>query len=356
MTVKSLRKQLAAAIAMTLVATVALGSSTYAWFAVNTKVTATGMNVRTTVTNNLFIASTTTASTTALAESDFKTSDVDNVAGYLQPVSTIDGVNYWYTPKNNVKGNGSVSAAIYNAYEQSAFNANAGTEGAVGYVDYAFQLKAVNSDQTSPAYINLTGINLVYGNTQETSENAFRAAIFVEDLGTTLKAPSGDVGTLKTILKPSEASYFGLGGVESASSVAAVTNLGTAANIATVEQGTTNYYKVVVRLWLEGEDTTCNNTTFANLKDDWALDMTVELQGETGGVNVLSNSTHAKIDLSSDTASTTTKYIDGVAYYQLTTNTSYYTLDSTLSSTSRVFTITGDHPTEVTNQCTLPTS
>ncbi|MBR4733438.1 MAG: hypothetical protein IK081_11790 [Lachnospiraceae bacterium] len=41
MTVKSLRKQLAAAIAMTLVATVALGSSTYAWFVSNSQVTAT---------------------------------------------------------------------------------------------------------------------------------------------------------------------------------------------------------------------------------------------------------------------------------------------------------------------------
>lgn len=41
MTVKSLRKQLAAAIAMTLVATVALGSSTYAWFVSNNQVKAT---------------------------------------------------------------------------------------------------------------------------------------------------------------------------------------------------------------------------------------------------------------------------------------------------------------------------
>ncbi|MBQ6095266.1 MAG: hypothetical protein IJL09_07670 [Lachnospiraceae bacterium] len=40
MTVKSLKKQLMAAIAMVLVATIALGSSTYAWFAANKVVTA----------------------------------------------------------------------------------------------------------------------------------------------------------------------------------------------------------------------------------------------------------------------------------------------------------------------------
>ncbi|RHT33254.1 hypothetical protein DW790_13965 [Firmicutes bacterium AM31-12AC] len=43
--VKALKKQLAAAIAMVCVAAVALGSSTYAWFAVNNKVTAEKMSV-----------------------------------------------------------------------------------------------------------------------------------------------------------------------------------------------------------------------------------------------------------------------------------------------------------------------
>lgn len=45
MSIKSLKKQLMAAIAMVLVAAVALGSSTYAWFAANDTVTAEGMSV-----------------------------------------------------------------------------------------------------------------------------------------------------------------------------------------------------------------------------------------------------------------------------------------------------------------------
>lgn len=45
MSIKSLKKQLMAAIAMVLVAAVALASSTFAWFAANTTVTATTMNV-----------------------------------------------------------------------------------------------------------------------------------------------------------------------------------------------------------------------------------------------------------------------------------------------------------------------
>ena len=45
MSVKTLRKQLFAAIAMVLVAAVALGSSTYAWFVTNNKVDATTTNI-----------------------------------------------------------------------------------------------------------------------------------------------------------------------------------------------------------------------------------------------------------------------------------------------------------------------
>lgn len=44
--INSLKKQLVAAVAMVLVAAVALGSSTYAWFAANNKVTAQGMQVQ----------------------------------------------------------------------------------------------------------------------------------------------------------------------------------------------------------------------------------------------------------------------------------------------------------------------
>ena len=45
MTVKALKKQLMAAIAMVVVSAIALSSSTYAWFASSSQVTAKGMQV-----------------------------------------------------------------------------------------------------------------------------------------------------------------------------------------------------------------------------------------------------------------------------------------------------------------------
>lgn len=56
MTVKALRKQLIAAIAMVVVSAVALSSSTYAWFAANNKVTAGGMQVQATAEGGIEIA------------------------------------------------------------------------------------------------------------------------------------------------------------------------------------------------------------------------------------------------------------------------------------------------------------
>lgn len=56
MKMKSLKAQFIGAIAMVLVAAIAMGSSTYAWFAMNTEVHATGMNVKAAAENGLIIS------------------------------------------------------------------------------------------------------------------------------------------------------------------------------------------------------------------------------------------------------------------------------------------------------------
>lgn len=321
----------------------------------NKTVSVTGMQVNTTVGSNLLISHDTTAGNTANAEDTFKTSDTTAISGMLEPVSTINGTSYFYTDTNNVQGNGDAMSDTYVAYDASdtsAFNLNYGTSDAVGYLDYAFELKA-NNTTAATQYINVTDLELTYGGTS--SDKAFRVAYFVEDLGTGHTADSGAPGTLVTILKDSTAGNFTANQAVTSTSALAGVTYGTAANLATVAAGTTNYYKVIARLWIEGEDTTCNNTTFNTLKEKWGLNMTMKLENATGGVTALTLDYGAKINLSADTASSTTLVIDGITYYQLTTNTSYYTTDSTLASTSRVFEKTTDNQMyDITNKCTLP--
>jgi hypothetical protein len=326
----------------------------------NKEVAVTGMQVNTTVGSNLLISHDTLADASANAEGTFKTSDITTVSGKLEPVSPIDGVNYFYTANTNVLGSGDAISDAYIAYDPAstaAFNSNYGTSGAVGYIDYCFELKANAATSGTNEYINVTDLQLTYGGTS--SDKAFRVAYFVQDLGTAHNADNGGVGTLKTILKDSSAANFTpTKAVDDVDSLADVT-YGTAATLAEVTGGTTNYYRVVVRLWIEGEDTTCNNTTFNTLTGEWGLNMTIKMEGATtNAVNALTLSYGAVVDLSADTASATSVVIDGVTYYQLSTNSTYYTTDSTFASTSRVFQYnsTNNHMYDVTNKVKRPTA
>lgn len=96
-TVSGLKKQLAAAIAMVLVAAISLGTSTYAWFVSNTKVSATSSSVKaTSATPNLLIVEGATATGTA-KNTDGKTAiEITSTnATALYPASTNDCKTWW---------------------------------------------------------------------------------------------------------------------------------------------------------------------------------------------------------------------------------------------------------------------
>ncbi|MBQ9468217.1 MAG: hypothetical protein IJU52_04335 [Clostridia bacterium] len=277
----------------------------------NTKVTVTGMQVKAVVNDNLLIAGDTLDSTAKKADNLFSNSLTQEVKGILEPVSTINGTTFFYTATNNVYANGDAIADTYlpyattglgdatdttnytNAFSQnygvSKSIANAritGQDKAVGYVDYVFQLKATNT-QGSAAPIKLTKLDFTYTQTGSEVENtkAYRVAFFVEDItdGTATAAP----GTINAIYTVSGADNFTSGkAVKDATTVDDLsTAYATAAvDLASVPATTTKYYKVVVRLWLEGEDNTCNNETFMLLTGQWALDLEMELGSTATGV------------------------------------------------------------------------
>ena len=364
-------KKLIPALAMLLVSASVLGTSTYAWFSMNTVVSATGMEVRATTGDNLMIAHGTTAATAKPGEDEFTTVDITTMRALLEPVSTIDGVSYFYTAVNNVQANGDAIADTYVAYDPSsttAFNTNYSTTGAVGFVDYAFFLKATNADTTTAKDVNMTALTLTYGGTTQT-QKAFRVAVFVNDMGetgsTAATAPAS--GTLLSVLRDSSAGYFTATNkaVDSTTTLAEVdSKIDDAVTIGTVAATKTNYYKVVVRLWLEGEDTTCNNSTFASLTDQWALDLTIQFGG-TAVSNLTQAVTAAKVDLSAGPSSGATAFktitINGAAtsFYEIAGNAGYYltTASTAVASGSYIYKFDSNGlPVDVTNQCTLPTA
>ena len=87
--VKALKKQMAAAIAMVCVAAIALGSSTYAWFVQSNQVTAEGMNVQAQAEGGLEIANVDKTDWASTAQAKI------NTVTKLYPTSTKD-TNDWY--------------------------------------------------------------------------------------------------------------------------------------------------------------------------------------------------------------------------------------------------------------------
>ncbi len=106
MTSKALKSQLLAAVAMVLVAAIALGGSTFAWFANNSAVTATGMQV-TAISAETFLLISSTNTTAAAIQTENKTTTALTVtaeeakvypAAHNTIANTTDAaVGSWYT-------------------------------------------------------------------------------------------------------------------------------------------------------------------------------------------------------------------------------------------------------------------
>lgn len=282
-----------AALGLAVLATV---GSTYAWFSVNDKVTVTGMTAHTEVSSNLLISADNT-------EANFSSETLNQatLAGNkkLEPVSTVNGVDFFYTV--NAKADGSkISTAEYVEYDAadpSDFNTAYKTSGAVGYVDYSFYLKAVSADDKSDK-VAMTKCNLLYDGDPVT-EKAWRVAVFAvatPKTGDNCDAVSDDeaaiAGNLKSILALTGATNQESGKAVDSTTTRASVTYGTPAVIDNTipSAATTRYYKVVVRLWLEGEDKTCTNETFAALTEDYSLELQFSIGTSVAGITVIGSS------------------------------------------------------------------
>ena len=291
----------------------------------------TGMEVKTTVGSNLLISTTN-------KDEDYTSKTLSQTRkALLEPTSTINGVTgtYYYTV--NAKANGDAVVEEYTLYNEStsATNATAGKNGydkafnkaykiggadgtvssvamtdeadgaAYGYIDYTFYLKATSASDTSTSkkqYIRMTHCDLdVKGGASEKALNtsgtvvkkdgpdkAWRVAVFATSDG----VPLG-TGTVATDVAANVSNQKGLISLVGAANQAdgkavdsPTTATGTVLNNAKDDgvviaeittPGASSYYKVTVRVWLEGEDTTCTSETYAQLTEKYSLDLAFQL-------------------------------------------------------------------------------
>ncbi|MCR5141685.1 MAG: hypothetical protein K6C68_04065 [Ruminococcus sp.] len=346
----SARKKLLPAAGSLLISAAMLSTSTYAWFTMNKEVSVTGMQMKTVVQGNLLISDnnkeadyttaqlsqtraallepvssvsgydstffyTTNAKGNGDAVADVYTQyneDTELTSGAVDLVANASSTSAGTHPSTSGAGKVKVDDDFNTAYGAANYAANAGTaySNAYGYVDYVFYLKATGD--ATDQYVKMTKLNMLYNNKAITNpafgsgssvvgtnvDRAWRAGVYVSEItGDTgvVSASNAVSGNLKAILTLNGAANQDSGKAVSAAA-AAPSNLAQAYNtwsdttngsIANVANGETKYFKVTVRVWLEGEDTTCTSKTYAQLTNAWSLDCEFSLlNGSTAVSNI----------------------------------------------------------------------
>lgn len=270
MSTKALKTQLLAAIAMVLVASIALGSSTYAWFASNSKVTANNMQVSATTSKNLLISNQNTGTFAETATAIYtgsvslRPSSVQTLAGTQNFFKNDDGANVDYTGGQLKKDAKTVEATVTPAAADLT-----GTKDVIKY-DFYVKVNGKTADAFNKLYVS--GIT-VTGNTIDINK-ALRVGVVSGDSGFIYAPIDGATLAYKGVIKAgtmssnTDTTLFGTDNVT-------LTTAGT--NTATLGNVDSNTKTVSVYVWYEGQDASCVS---ANAISTENLTISVEFAAE----------------------------------------------------------------------------
>lgn len=331
---KSTARKLLPAAGMLAVSASMLATSTYAWFTMNKEVQVNGLQMKTKVGSNLLISSDN-------VEANYSSDRVVFARqALLEPVSTVSGKtgSFFYTTDAKATGQKAHSASdtgfAYIKYDEKDALAGSATSDAVagkykyddafndkygiadadqgstdayktayGYIDYVFYLKATGEEANQQLRMTQCDLNYTYPTSGDPAtptepgdgDDAWRVAVFATDI--TANGGKGNTGSgaavgaidpanvsgenAKTILALSTSENWDGKAVSGETATTAIT-YGTAAVLDNdIDAGVTKYYKVLVRVWLEGEDKSCNSATYAQLTNEWSLDLDFQLTSST---------------------------------------------------------------------------
>lgn len=268
MSTKALKTQLLAAIAMVLVASIALGSSTYAWFASNSKVEAKGMSVQATTAKNLVISTDNTlraneATTKASAFTGtctLKPSSVQTLAGTQNFFKVADSKGVDYTGGK---------AGVGTKFEATT-PVTAGTEGDVAKHTFYIRVDGTADATMSSLYVN--NITVTRGTTAQDISKALRVGVVCGDKGF-IYAPIADATTTYnavnkagTVTSVETTGIYkdNTGAALNASTTALTAYASTSVLADTVKSG--EYTQVDIYIWYEGEDNACTSANGVNVE------------------------------------------------------------------------------------------
>jgi len=337
----SAKKKLLPAAGMLAISAAMLASSTYAWFTMNKEVTVTGMQLKTKVGSNLLVTGDNVEANytndlvqtrAALLEPVSTVSGVDGSFFYTVNAKANGDANAdeyaAYNENTEISGFDAVgtdwtrsSTGAAKAKYDATFNGDgaynistktttpsAAYQNAYGYVDYTFYLKAT-SDAANQE-IRLTECNLIYNNAaiadsatgtllKTDNDLAWRVAIFAEPISQSSGTGDESANVTETTDSPlviltrpnseNQTANYAVSKADGAPTALPLSyNTWRSINNAEAKyidkiatSGTTAYYKVVARVWLEGEDKSCKSSTYALLTNEYELGLQFELVDST---------------------------------------------------------------------------
>ena len=299
-------KKLLSAVGMLTVSAAMLVTSTFAWFTMNKRVKVENLSMKATVSSNLLISP--DNSSDATYDKELK----KNIEALLAPSSTVNGIDYFYTLDAAADGHKAKgpndeypflryienqTLDVLDTYAEKSkydgiFNLNysistanpetaAAFKTAYGYVDYVMYLKATSTEENQK--IVMSKCNLLYKG-EVLEDKAWRAAILVQE--TSAKTQPTSVGDLVSIIAPTGAKNHNEGlAADTISSIGDISKDNEEVVIDdSITSGESKYYKVVVRVWIEGEDTTCTTEVYGNRTDKYTLDLEYKIDKDIEGI------------------------------------------------------------------------
>lgn len=258
MKAKSRRRLLISSIAMLLVAMLALGTATFAWFTSSTSATASGITVRTAKTSSLQISD-----ATRDYGNDFT---YQNISAVMLPASSIDGNNWFYTSAESKESyaattNGTAVNRTSNIWDNH-------------YV-YAEQLNIKNAAAASGDNAGVAVDNIEITISNLTNDYIRIAVVPVGSKAPGLNVPSGtdfksfvfDNGSDNSTTSGTK-SYYPLAADGSLQTTTTITPTAATSGSITINKNTTGFADLAslnpqaelhynIYVWFEGQDSQC---------------------------------------------------------------------------------------------------
>lgn len=228
------KKALLSSLSMLMVATVAVGSATFAWFTSSTTATASGLNVKTIQASELVISDFTKSWGTTV---DYEIADK-----VLMPASTSDGSNWWTANAETKTSYAKKSTDVFTAADAPTFNTPASSSYA-----YADQLNVMNSGEADVENVTITWTIPNFSNS-----NYLRVALVPADATGNFVYESGK-SFVNYVYDKDGVAYDAASGASTTTSITPATTC--SVNVGTLSKDEAAYFNLYI--WFEGQDEQC---------------------------------------------------------------------------------------------------